>query len=211
MLARRPLVLLVAAVVSTLAVIVPSVWLRHPPDRPEASPGPGATTLREYDASGVVVPRTDFCDRIPHEVVEERLGPQVGTGHYGNGDTAPVAPGVEDVSHEYNCTFTGTDGARLRVWVFAPPVSGQRARVVARSLRRDSECTHVPGAPALGAHSVALACDGDDRGASIHGLLGDAWLSCSWHPGGRRTGAGRRALVEQAGAWCVDVLAAIGE
>lgn len=207
--------LLVAAVVSTLAAVVPAVWLRDPPERPEGSPGPGAgpgaTSLREYDASGVVVPRTDFCDRIPREVVEERLGPRVGTGHYGNGDTAAVASGVEDVSHEYNCTFTGADGARLRAWVFAPPVNGQRARVVARSLRRDSRCNHVPGAPALGAHSVALVCGGEDRGASLHGLLGDAWLSCSWHPGDGRAGAGRRALVEQAGAWCVDVLAAIRE
>lgn len=203
--------LLVAAVVSTLAVVGPAVWLRDPPDLPEASPGPGATSLREYDASGVVVPRTDFCDRIPRETVERRLGPEIGTSHYGNGDTALLAPGVEDVSHEYGCTFSGPDGARLRAWVFAPPVGGQRARAVARSLRRDSACTPVRRAPDLGEHSVARVCAGADRSASFHGLLGDAWLSCSWHPADGRGGAGRRDLLERADRWCVDVLEAIEE
>lgn len=209
----RPSVLLALATVATLAVVVALLWVRGGPgdtaDTPDAR---GGTPLRSYDTAGVVVPREEFCDRLPEAYVEDVLGEDVTTGHYGNGDTAPLAPGVRDVSHEYNCTFTGADGGRLRAWVFVPPVAEDRARRLARRVRRGSDCTGLGGAPDFGRPSIALACGGEQARASFHGLFGDAWLSCSLRPGqsgSSRGGTSRPELVERAGEWCVQVVDAI--
>jgi hypothetical protein len=129
-------------------------------------------------------------------------GAPVRSARWRNGQRAALAPGVSDVAHEFGCRWAGRRGAAASAWVFAPPVT----RGEARRLRADAlavpGCRAVPGVPRFGRPTVAVRCT--DHGATtvaLHGLFGDAWLSCSvTAPTRSSTG-----LVDRSEQWCVSV------
>ena len=171
---------------------------------PEADPSTPSTPLESYAADTVVLQRAPFCERIPASAVEEALaGEATKVSAYDNGERARINEDVRDVAHEYGCDFAGEDGTIARAWLFAPPVTPQRARQLGKLARADQGCTPEPEAPGFGQHSVALVCESDSAvTASYRGLFGDAWLSCEVSvPAGD---VERRALVDRAGRWCVQ-------
>ena len=92
-----------------------------------------------------------------------------------------LAPGVTDVSHEFNCTFDASTGAQARVWVFAEPVTTAVGRSIVQEARREPGCAVRPDAPTFGTPSVGTLCrtgSPASRAVTLRGLFGDAWLSC---------------------------------
>ena len=148
--------------------------------------------------------RAPFCDRVPEEAVDEALDGDAGpTTAYSNGQRAEMAPGLEDVAHEYGCRIEGARGAELRAWLFVPPVTRLRATDLVGEASARPSCTRPTAAPAYGAPSVALICPaGNRRWASFRGLFGDAWLACSLAAPAR---LGDAELLDRAGRWCVAV------
>lgn len=171
---------------------------------PQADPSVAATPLQDFSTSGIAVTRGEFCDQVPEGAAEQALGGAVArTGHYGTGDRAAVTTGVKDVAHEFNCTFVAGDGTRARAWVFAPPVTVQRAKQLARETRRG--CTVPTGAAKFGQPSVATVCRHSGRVETAYrGLFGDAWLSCSVSTEKPE----RTERLGRAGSWCVRVVEA---
>ena len=171
---------------------------------PAAGPSEAATPLASYDMAGVAIVRAPYCDRVDEAAVEEALGePARRAASWDNGEPVRLGGGVEDVAHEYGCTWSaGT--ARARTWLFAPPVTGTRARDAVQQARATRGCGPDDEAPAFGTPSVALTCiDGPLVSASFRGLFGDAWLVCEV------TGdAGREEVARRADRWCVEVLEA---
>ncbi|UMG91609.1 hypothetical protein [Nocardioides sp. TF02-7] len=182
-------------------------------DDPEPPPAPAytSTPLAEVDTTTLAVARAPFCDLLPEEAVVEALGGSEALGGaesrvaaYGNGERARIAPGVRDVAHEYGCRLTAAgSGAEAQAWVFAPPVTADRARDLAAEAADVRRCERQPDAPALGEPTVALVCGaGDRRTASFRGLLGDAWLACSVTA---PESVAEPDLVDRAGRFCVAV------
>lgn len=175
-------------------------------DAPEPAGGPSgpATPLASYDTTGVAIVRAPYCDRVDDAAVEAALGgaPQQATS-WENGDPVRLDGGGTDVAHEHGCAWSA-GAARARTWLFAPPVTGQRARDVAQQALATPGCTSDEEAPAFGTPSVARTCS--TRGlvsASYRGLFGDAWLVCEV------TGDdGRDEVAERAERWCVAVVEA---
>lgn len=196
---------LLAAVVATAAVVGAGVALSAPEDdEPVAEVVPTTTTVADLDTSTVAGRRAGFCDRVAPEDVAEALGGEpAATASYENGEPMPLAAGGDDVAHEFSCTWTGTDGTVARGWVFAPPVTPERARELRRLAVRTPGCRRLPDAPAYGAPSAALRCTVDGAGEiSFRGLLGDAWLTCTLH------GPEADDLEDRADRWCASVLLA---
>lgn len=175
-------------------------------DSPEADPSTPSTPLTAYDTRGVAVARTHFCDRISRPAVKDALGGKpVDATAWDNGETARLTDEVEDVAHEYGCAYRGKGGAEAQAWLFAPPVTGDRAQDLVTAARGADGCAAAPDAPAFGDPSVALECTEDAQATtSFRGLFGDAWLACSV-TGSADEGEDRVAL---AGRWCVQVVEA---
>lgn len=166
-----------------------------------------ATELADFDTSTAVVQRAPFCELVAEEAVDAALGGAATLTSYVNGEESDAVPGG-DVSHEYGCRFVpdaegsaaGASTAEARGWVFAPPVTADRARQLVAAARTKG-CTVAPDAPAYGTPSVALTCaNGDVRTASFRGLFGDAWLACSLT---LPVAAAGDDLLERTGRWCV--------
>ncbi len=201
--------LLFAVAMTALPVAAGVLVLDH--DAPTESPPPTppsytSTPLADYDTSVVALTRAPFCSRVPAAAVKEALGGEGGTrSSYRNGQSVELAPGIEDVAHEYGCQVVsrGTDGGELRAWLFAPPVTRSRATDLVAELADRPSCRRPDRAPAYGAPSLALVCpDGDRRWASFRGLFGDAWLACSM---AAPSSVGVDELIDRAGRWCVAV------
>lgn len=175
-----------------------------PATAPPEPPAYTSTPLADFDTSVVAVSRAPFCDRLPEEGVAEALGDEAGrTTSYANGESAEMAPGLEDVAHEYGCRIEGARGAEVRAWLFAPPVTRSRATALVDDAAGRPSCRQPAQAPAYGAPSVALVCPaGDRRWASFRGLFGDAWLSCSL---AAPATLDEDELLDRAGRWCVAV------
>ncbi len=75
-----------------------------------------------------------------------------GTAHYDSGDRVPLATGLTDVSHEFDCTFDAADGTQARAWVFAEPVTAAVGRSIVREACREG--LHGPGQGAGLRHAV---------------------------------------------------------
>lgn len=163
-----------------------------------------AQELSSYDSTTVAITRADFCDRFVEQAVTDAVGGEpTEEASYGNGEQAVVAPGVNDVAHEYGCLFRGEAGVEARAWVFAPPVTGERAAALAKAAQQTPGCTPATDAPAYGAPTVALVCEGKKgQTASYRGLFGDAWLACGLSA---PRDLAQPALLEAAGEWCVAV------
>ena len=197
----RPAVSLVAALVMALAFTGCTSN-----ERPTAEPSARPTPLSGFDSSVVTVARADFCDRIPDSAVQAAVGEVKDTSHYGNGESATIVPGVKDVAHEFNCTFTGASGSVARVWVFAPQVTQARAKNLVAEAGETKGCRTVPG-QGFGDPSTGVLCrskGGTD--ASYRGLFVDSWLSCSVSDPDRTAKAA--PLMERAGIWCVQAATA---
>lgn len=206
--ARRALLL------SALFTLVPvgiGVAVSDDPSPERAAPDYVGTDLADYDTAAAVVQRAPFCELIPDAAAEAALGTDADVTTYGNGEKSEALPGG-DVSHEYGCLFSGAgttegDGTSAAIgargWVFAPPVTPERAAQLAKAAAGKG-CVVQPDAPAYGTPSVALLCtQGELRTASYRGLFGDAWLACSLtlRPGD----ATDAELTERVGRWCVAV------
>lgn len=169
------------------------------------------TPMSSLDLSGLPVARAPFCDALDAGDVQDALGgPVSGTSHYGNGDRVPIAPGLTDVSHEYDCTFTAATGAQARAWVFAEPVTQTVGQSLATEAGREKDCSPVTDGPTFGTPSVGTLCRTSapvSRVVTLRGLFGDAWLTCQLSTPGP---AGATATVQRAEQWCVRVATTIG-
>jgi hypothetical protein len=170
------------------------------------------TPLASVDTSLIAVARAPFCERLTTVVVERALGGRTADAtSYGNGDRAEVVPGVKDVAHEFACTFTAADGTTARAWLFAPPITRDRAAGLVTTAAGAEGCTEVTGAARFGDPSVAVQCltrTGDPlQGTTVtyQGLFGDAWLACSLAVPGATV---RVDQVDQTSRWCAAVVLA---
>ena len=200
---RTLLIALVAtAVAVTVGVLVVDGDTPAPPP-PAAAPPP--VTLSSLDTSELLVARTDFCTTVPEESVAEALaGAAAEVVAYGNGRRARIVGSLRDVAHEFSCAWSAEDGTVARAWVFAPPVTSERAATLVGSARQDQGCEPLADAPSYGAPSVALACtDGGTRRQSFRGLFGDAWLTCQLTAPAAVPVA---ELTERTSRWCAAVV-----
>ncbi len=175
--------------------------------KPETEPTTTPTPLSRFDSGSVTVARADFCGLVPPSAAEKAVGgPVATTSDYVNGERSQVTDELDDVAHEFSCSWSGEDGATARAWVFAPVVTKKQARAMVRELGREKGCS-TPDAESFGKPSVATVCptsaDGQLR-AAYHGLFVDAWLSCSVSGA-----ADEKALLDRAGEWCVQVATAV--
>jgi hypothetical protein len=192
-----------AALVAAVTCVAACTGSDETPPESTPAPTPEPTTLASYDVTGVGVVRGPFCDRVSPTGIEHALGaaPEA-HGAWENGDRVRLPDGSRDRVQEYGCSWTAADGTRASAWVFAPPVTPQRARSLVREATGTECSTH--GGGDFGDPSVATTCTTD--GTTVHayrGLFGDAWLSCTLSV------PGDVAEVEaRTSAWCVAVLEA---
>ncbi len=168
--------------------------------------------LTDVDTTELVAQRAAFCGALPEAAVTEALGGDpVDEASYGSGDRAALTDRVEDVSHEFSCSWQGEDGTVARAWLFVPPVTPAAADSLVASARKAKGCTPDPGAPAYGVPTLALACEqAGVRTQSYRGLFGDAWLTCELSaPATTPAAASPEALTDRAGRWCVSVASAV--
>jgi hypothetical protein len=175
------------------------------PSAPTATVGTDeGTPLTDVDTTSLVVRRAPFCDLVDRAAVARALGveddevPDVAA--YGNGQRTQLTAEVKDVAHEYGCTWAVGE-SEARAWVFAPPVTQERALTLFKSARDVAGCTTLPGAD-FGDPSLARSCrSGSAIETSYRGLFGDAWLTCTLQlPGGEQAD-----LADRAGRWCSAV------
>jgi hypothetical protein len=205
---RLPVRSLVVAGVVTAGAVAVGVLALGGDDEPAPTPPPKpftTTPLAGYDTTGAVVERGSFCDRVDERQVSAALGGEPADAtSWRSGDRIDVGDGVQDVAHEFGCRWTGADGAVAQAWVFAPPISTDQAKGMARGAAKGKGCRPVDG-PAFGDPTLALSCtDGDVVRASYRGLFGDAWLTCEV----TRPAGATWDVTDRAGRWCVGVLQA---
>jgi hypothetical protein len=197
---------LFVALLLTALPIGAAVWLRGGAEpSPHTGPAPyRSVPLEDYDTTVVDVTRAGFCDRIAPDAVSAALGADAKDNtSYANGDKVELVPRETDVAHEYGCTYLGPHGTEARAWVFAPPVTVDRARQLVDEASGISGCKRQRPAPAYGDPGVALVCGyRKDDFASYRGLFGDAWLACSL---GLPKRTPEQQLLDRAGKWCVAV------
>jgi hypothetical protein len=171
---------------------------QEPP--PEAASSTTPSTLADADVTSLPVQRGEFCGLVAEGAPQAALDGEVDeAAEYGVGEEAEIVPGTTDVSDEFSCTFTGADGTAARAWVFAPPVTRDRARGLVREARGEG-CEEPEQAGRFGTPSVALVCrEGERLTASYRGLFGDAWLACSVSG----SSASRADLLARTEQWCL--------
>jgi len=200
--------LLVAGAVTAVVVGGGVVALGHDSTEPAPVKESFTTTpLSEFDATGVVVTRGPFCDAVDDRQVSAALaGEPADSSSWENGDTIDVGNGVEDVTHEFGCRYTGADGTVAQAWVFAPPVDAAGAERLVKDAGKAPGCETGAGPP-FGIPTLAQTCtkDGVER-VSYRGLFGDAWLVCEV----ARPAGATWDVTDRAGRWCVGVLEAAG-
>ena len=121
-----------------------------------------------------------------------------------------LAPGVTDVSHEYDCTFAASGGAEARVWVFAEPVTATVGRSIVREARGEKGCVVRTDPPTFGTPSVGTVCRTTKptaRSVTLRGLFGDAWLTCRLSAPGA---VSAEETAQRADQWCVRVATTLG-
>ncbi len=200
---RTLLIALVATVVAVTVGVLVVGGDEPAPVPPAAAPPPA--TLSSLDTTELLVARTDFCTTVPEDAVADAVaGPVDEVVAYGNGRRARIVGSLRDVAHEFSCAWSAADGTVARAWVFAPPVTSERATALAGSARRDAGCEPLAGAPSYGVPSVALECtEGGSRRQSFRGLFGDAWLTCQLTAPAAVPAA---ELTERTSRWCAAVV-----
>ncbi|WP_156887150.1 hypothetical protein [Nocardioides sp. CF8] len=168
------------------------------PQQPTAEPTAESTPLADYDTSGLTLTPDDFCARVAEPAVIAALdGESTGTDAWQPGRRLP---GSRDISDEFGCSWQGSS-TTARAWVFAPPVSPQRARDFVRETPGQG-CERLSAAADLGSPSVAQQCPDADGRTGVYGLVGSAWVACE-------LSGLRGSREERAGEWCVAVLEAL--
>lgn len=195
---------MVAPVVVLLAAVVlgPGLTACTSGDpQPAADPSVDASPLASYDTGRIAVVRSPFCDRITSEAVRDALGDAADdTVAWNPGD--PVPGLARDPGHEFGCRYATDDGTVAQAWLFAPPVTPERAREL---MRESAGCWRAEGTD-FGDPSAATRCGGGDAVAiGYRGLFGDAWLSCTLEATAREE---PHDLTERADRWCAQVLEA---
>jgi len=211
---RRVGILVLALAVTAAVVYVgtrgrdqePSAGPPRNPSSPSVSPSP----TPQIDLSDLPIDRQPFCERVdPGDVQDAIGGPVTSTYNYGNGDRRRIAPGLTDVSHEYNCTFAAADGTEARVWVFAEPVTRAVGASIARQSLAEKGCRKLASAPTFGTPTAATVCQEikpTRTAVTLRGLFGDAWLSCELAtPGSTVT-----ETVQRNEQFCVRVATTLG-
>lgn len=185
---------------------------------PSASPSPGSSSVvvKSVDLSHLPIRRGPFCQALDVRLVQKALGgPVTSTDEYGSGDTVEIVPGHTDVSHEYNCTFTSGSGSQARAWVFAAPVSKERAVTLAHDAAAETGCRRV-STVRFGTPTVSTLCDRPGTPpstvATMSGLFGDAWFSCQLTQplDAVSVASSPTRVLERTRSWCVSVATALG-
>lgn len=192
---------LLLALVATGAAVATGIALHSPEE--ESAARPLATRLASIDTATAVVRRASFCADVPAadaRAAVDDTSPELSS--WDNGD--PLGSG-RDVAHEFGCSWSGDSGAVASGWVFAPPVTVQRAQGLVAAAQSEPGCAPLPGAARFGSPSIALTCTANGTTTqSYRGLFGDAWLVC------QLTGSRARDLAGIADHWCASVLTAAG-
>lgn len=177
--------------------------------RPTVSPSEASdptASLTDLDTAALVVRRAPFCDAIGEEAVAAALGQQAGEASaYRSGQRTKVSEDVTDVVHEFGCRWSAGQNT-AEAWVFAPPVTRERAQQLAAQARERRGCAVDAPSPPFGAPDVWCVTPRPQgvRAVRAQGLFGDAWLSCSLSLA--RTPD--REVRERASGWCAAVATA---
>lgn len=174
------------------------------PEQPTVEPTAESTPLADYDTADLTLVPGDFCARITEGAIATALGGEAAAEKAWQPGSR--LPGSKDISNEFGCSWTtATATVTASAWVFAPPITAQRAAdVVKETVGR--RCERLAAAPSLGAPSVAQRCRGAGP-TGIAGLIGDAWVGCEIS-GLRESDVDETARV---GEWCVSVIEALRE
>lgn len=162
-----------------------------PPTTRAVDPG---TPLEDLDTTALVVRRAPFCDLVDPAAVERALGEAAaGVTVYRSGQRVKVSDDLADVVHEFGCRWSAGDST-AEAWVFAPPVTRGRARVLVEEGCDD-------GGPAYGDPSATCRTQADGQVVvTTRGLFGDAWLTCRL-----TVPAGTADVEDRASRWCAAV------
>lgn len=174
-------------------------------------PVPSDTPLAEVDLTGVVAARTPFCEALDAESVATVLGGEpTTTDEYRSGQRAQLAPGLEDVAHEYSCFFERGSEAQsrtARAWLFAQPATPAQARAWIEARSGDEACRDA-GELSFGDPGVVQSCEqGTRRRVTAAGLFGDGWLTCQATAPAKDDEA---ELLDTVQRWCAEVALTIG-
>lgn len=203
---RRSAHALVATAGALLALVGCSG--QTPPEGPDAEPTVESTPLADYDTDGLTLVRGEFCERVTEAAVVTALGADPAETE--SWEPGRRLPGSRDISNEFGCSWT-TPSVTARSWVFAPPVTRERATDLATELV-GMKCEELADAPPLGDPGVAQRC-GLNTGATLtgfYGLVGDAWVGCEVNRGPlSSTSPTEPAESARVGEWCVAVLEAM--
>jgi hypothetical protein len=149
-----------------------------------------------------VASRTEFCDVLDPESVATALGGEPDTtDSYASGQRAEMAPGLEDVTHEFSCTFAR--GSHMaRAWLFAQPATAKQARSWIQERMADEAC-HAAGELSFGDPGLVQLCDDpSQRRVTAVGLFGDGYLTCKLTG---PPGTDEDDLLDRAQRWCAEV------
>jgi hypothetical protein len=191
-----------AAVTTGALALVLAACSGEPAPRQPAEPLTAeATPLAAYDTSGLAVVRGEFCDGVVEAAITAALGDEPTTeDSWLPGNRLPES---RDISNEFGCAWA-SGSVRAAAWVFAPPISRERATDFAQE-SVGKKCERLETAPDLGEPSVAKHCGTGAETTAFHGLVGDAWVACEIS-GLPVSGGDDTARV---GEWCVAVLEAL--
>ena len=181
------------------------------------------TTRRRGARAGAAVLRVDAAGGLRHVRGRAAAGRRSATGcrtrrsprrsaatsarrtAYRNGQSAELAPGLEDVAHEYGCRIEGAGAAReVRAWLFAPPVTRSRATDLVDEAAGRASCSR----PAHGA-----GVRRSERRAGLSGRRPPLGVLprpvrrrlARLQPGRSGDGSASEELLDRAGRWCVAV------
>jgi hypothetical protein len=233
-LSRKHLLVVPVAVLALGATGCSGGGSHEPAAAPTSPSAPAPTPLAQVRTTQMTVGRAGFCAQVAPDAVEGALGSEPSRSErWRNGQRATLTAGVTDVAHEFGCQWTAGTGASAAAWVFAPPITAAEGARLRAAAIGATGCHAVPGVPRFGRPTVAVRCtDHGGTTVALHGLFGDAWLSCSLteppRPGGSpaptatassgsaaptatvgTTGASPSAtagsLVDRTEQWCVSV------
>lgn len=181
-------------------------------EKPAGTPAPSAipSPLKAVDTTAITVGRAPFCDRISPDSVLDALGGKAAEpDSWVSGDRIAVGGGDPDVVHEFGCSWPASaDDGRASAWVFAPPVTPEKAAGMQKAALNGPGCEEVPDASAYGEDSIATRCRrGADSFVGYRGRFADAWLDCRLTPASPDDLTSPEFL-ERADLWCSAVLSA---
>ena len=177
---------------------------REPAATKAPEPTAESTPLADYDTSDLTLARAPFCDRVADTAISAALAGEPSDEQ--SWRPGGRLPDTKDISNEFGCAWTA-GAVTARAWVFAPPMSAERATDAVAASEPGKNCRPLPSAPSLGTPGVARSCelDSGDSLVGFAGLVGDAWVSCEITGPGVTRGDG----VTRGGDWCVAILEAL--